>query len=154
MPKWLCAILTLLLFIPPLVAQEVEWSVDASMLINNREGGDKYTPDGTILFTRLAPELGVSMQDGEHELKGGVVWYQPMIDDMTGYKVLPTLYYRYNHRSGLHVTAGLMPRSLMVERLAQLCATQHARRHGSTHQAHGLFRNGHRLAPDADRASA
>ena len=117
MPKWLCAILTLLLFIPPLVAQEVEWSVDASMLINNREGGDKYTPDGTILFTRLAPELGVSMQDGEHELKGGVVWYQPMIDDMTGYKVLPTLYYRYNHRSGLHVTAGLMPRSLMVERV-------------------------------------
>ena len=69
----LLAILTLLLFIPPLAAQEVEWSVDASMVLNNREGGDKFTPDQTIMFTRLAPELGISMLDGEHQLKGGVV---------------------------------------------------------------------------------
>lgn len=117
MLKRLCAILTILISIPPLAAQEVEWSIDASMLLNNREGGDKFTPDGTIMFTRLAPEIGVSMIDGEHQLKGGVVWFQPMIDDMSGYKVLPTLYYRYNNSNGWHVTAGLMPRSLMVERM-------------------------------------
>ena len=95
MHKWLLAILTLLLTVPPLVAQEVEWSIDASMVVNNREGGkDDYTPDQTFMFTRLAPELGISMLDGEHQLKGGVVWYQPMIDDLSGYTVLPTLYYR------------------------------------------------------------
>lgn len=117
MRKWLYAILTLLLTAVPSVAQEVEWSIDASMVVNNREGGnDDYTPDQTFMFTRLAPELGISMFNGEHQLKGGVVWYQPMIDDLSGYKVLPTLYYRYNRPDGWHITAGLMPRSLMVQR--------------------------------------
>ena len=118
MRKRLYAILTLILTIPSLGAQEVEWSVDASVLLNNREGGeDSYTPDQTFFFTRLAPEVGVSMIDRTHVLKGGVVWYQPMIDDMSGYKLLPTLYYRYNGNDGWHMTVGLMPRSLMVERM-------------------------------------
>jgi len=115
--RWL-AILLLILTIPSLAAQEVEWSVDASSVFENREGGnDDYNPDETILFTRLAPELGISMLNGEHVLKGGVVWYQPMIDDMSGYKVRPTLYYRYNRDDGWHVTAGIIPRSLMVENM-------------------------------------
>lgn len=118
MRNWLLAILTLLTAIPPLAAQEVEWSVDASVLANNREGGeDQFAPDQTFIFTRLAPELGVSMMDGRHVLKGGIVWYQPMIDDMSGYKILPTLYYRYNSDNGWHLTAGMMPRSLMVNRM-------------------------------------
>lgn len=118
MRKGLLAILTFILIIPPLGAQEVEWSVDASMLINNREGGeDSYSPDQTFAFTRLAPEVGISLLDGGHVLKGGAVWYQPMIDNMEGYKVLPTLYYRYNDANGWHVTAGLLPRTLMVERV-------------------------------------
>ncbi len=118
MLKRLVAILTMALAIPPLVAQEVEWSIDASTLINNREGGqDDFTPDQTFLFTRLAPEVGLSLLDGEHQLKGGVAWYQPMLDDLGGYKVLPTLYYRYNRPDGWHVTAGIFPRSLMRQRL-------------------------------------
>ena len=116
MPKPLLAILTLLLFIAPVTAQEVIWSIDESSLINNREGGDdRSTPDQTFVFTRLAPEVGISVNDGEHVLKGGIVWYQPMIDNLSGYKVLPTLYYRYQDSNGWHVTAGLMPRVLMVE---------------------------------------
>lgn len=111
------AILTLLLIIPPLAAQEVEWSIDASILLSNREGGDEYSPDQTFFFTRLAPEIGLSLMDDQHVLKGGVVWYQPMIDDMSGYKILPTIYYRYNRDDGWHVTAGLLPRTLMVERM-------------------------------------
>jgi len=119
MLKRLAVILALTLIIPSLAAQEVEWSVDANIMLNNREGGDdeNYLPDQTIVFTRLAPEVGISMLDGDHVLKAGVVWYQPIIDDLRGYKVLPTLYYRYNNDDGWHVTAGLMPRSLMVERL-------------------------------------
>jgi len=118
MSKWLLAILTLLLTVSPLAAQEVEWSIDASMLLNNREGGeDRTTPDLTYFITRLAPELGISMLDGTHVLKGGIVWYQPMADDLSGYKLLPTLYYRYSDNKGWRVTAGLFPRTLMVERM-------------------------------------
>ena len=117
MRNWLTAILTLILAVSSLAAQEVEWSIDASMLLNNREGGDEYTPDQTIFFTRLAPEVGLSLLDGEHQFKGGVAWFQPMIDNMSGYKVLPTLYYRYNSPNGWHVTAGMLPRSLMVKRM-------------------------------------
>lgn len=116
MLKWLTAILLSIATISPLAAQEVEWSIDASVMINNREGGDVYTPAQTFIFTRLAPEVGVSLNDGAHVLKGGVAWYQPMIDDMSGYKVLPTLYYRYNRDDGWHVTTGMFPRTLMVQR--------------------------------------
>jgi hypothetical protein len=116
MLKRLCAILTIILSISPLAAQEVEWSVDATMMLNNREGGDEYTRAQTFIFTRLAPEVGVSLNDGAHVLKGGAVWYQPMTDEMSGFKILPTLYYRYNSDNGWHVTAGMFPRSLMVQR--------------------------------------
>lgn len=117
MRKWLIAILTLTLTVSTLTAQEVVWSVDANVLLNNREGGDGYTPDQTFMFTRLAPEVGLSMGDGEHALKGGVAWYQPMTDNLHGYKVLPTLYYQYNRPDGWHVATGLIPRSLMVKRM-------------------------------------
>ncbi len=100
-----------------LAAQQMEWSVDFSTVLNNREGGDGQCPDQTMFFTRLAPEAGLSLMDGSHVLRGGVAWYQPMIDNLQGYKVLPTLYYRYNHPWGLHLTVGLLPRSLMVRRM-------------------------------------
>ena len=117
MRNWLTAILFFMIAIPPLAAQEVEWSIDAGTLISNREGGeDSYAPDQTFLFTRLAPEVGISMMEGQHVFKGGVVWYQPMIDDLSGHKVLPTLYYRYRDDIGWRVTVGLMPRSLMAKR--------------------------------------
>ena len=116
MLKWLTAILLCIAAISPLAAQEVEWSIDATALINNREGGDVYTPAQTFIFTRLAPEVGVSLNDRAHVLKGGVAWYQPMTDEMSGFKVLPTLYYRYNSDNGWHVTAGMFPRTLMVQR--------------------------------------
>ena len=116
MLKWLTAILLTIATISPLAAQEVEWSIDANVVINNREGGDVYTPAQTFIFTRLAPEVGVSLNDRAHVLKGGVAWYQPMTDEMSGFKVLPTLYYRYNGDNGWHVTAGMFPRTLMVQR--------------------------------------
>lgn len=113
----LIAIFFLTLSILPLTAQDVVWSVDATILLNNREGGDAYTPDQTFMFTRLAPEVGVDINDGEHLFKGGVVWYQPMDDNLRGYKILPSLYYRYNRTDGWHVGVGLMPRTLMVKRM-------------------------------------
>jgi len=115
--RWLVILLLPLLVMTSLHAQEVEWSVDASVLLNNREGDNPQCPDQTFMFTRLAPEVGLSLHDGEHVFKGGVVWYQPMIDDMDGYKVLPTVYYQYNRPDGWHVTLGMLPRSLLVQRM-------------------------------------
>ncbi len=94
------------------VAQEVTWSVDMQALFQNREGGDEQTPDQTFLFTRLAPELGLSLLDGTHQLKGGVAWYQPMTDDGSGYKVVPTIYYKYE-KNGWTAALGMLPRTLM-----------------------------------------
>ena len=118
MRNWLLYILFILLAMSmPAAAQETEWSVDESALLNNREGGGEDSPDKTTIFTRLAVEGGISLLNGSHVLKGGAVWYQPMIDNMDGYKVLPTLYYRYNDDKGWHVTMGMMPRTLMVRRM-------------------------------------
>jgi len=114
MRRWLLAILLLPLAI---TAQEVVWSVDASILLNNREGGKTWSLDQTFMFTRLSPEVGISMLGGEHVLRGGVAWYQPMIDNLAGYKVLPTLYYQYHRQDGWHITLGLLPRSVLVHRM-------------------------------------
>lgn len=93
-------------------AQQLEWSVDLTTMFQNREGGDEQTPDQTILFTRLAPEVGLSLMDSTHVIKGGVAWYQPMIDNGAGYKVLPTIYYNYHHGKW-DMTTGVFPRSLL-----------------------------------------
>lgn len=118
-PRLLHILAIMLLALPmPLAAQEAVWSVDESALLNNREGGGDDSPDKTVIFTRLAVEGGISMLDDAHVLKGGAVWYQPMIDNMAGCKVLPILYYRYNDASrGWHVAMGMMPRTLMVRRM-------------------------------------
>lgn len=96
--------------------QEVVWDVDASLVFNNREGGDEQTPDQTFLFSRLNAEVGVALGDGEHAFKGGVSWYQPMIDNGSGYKVLPLLYYQYHHDQWT-IAVGAMPRTLIKGRL-------------------------------------
>lgn len=121
MLKRLAVILTLIVCTVPVAvhAQHLEWSVDFTSMFQNREGGDEQTPDQTILFTRLAPEVGLSLLDSTHVIKGGVAWYQPMIDNGTGYKVLPTIYYNY-HRGAWDVTTGMFPRSLLARRPSTL----------------------------------
>ena len=73
-------------------AQEVVWSVDFNSVFSNREGGDDMRPDQTFIFTRLSPEVGMSLKSdstGTHLLKGGVTWFQPLNDNLEGCKVLP-----------------------------------------------------------------
>lgn len=93
-------------------AQEVAWSVDMSAVFQNREGGDEQTPDQTFLFTRLAPEVGLSLMDGTHKVMGGVAWYQPMVNGCDGYKVVPTIYYKYE-KGPWTAALGMLPRNLM-----------------------------------------
>jgi len=102
----------------PLAAQQVEWSLDANFMLNNREGGNDEAIDQTFFFTRLAPEVGVSFLDGEHLLKGGVSWYQPMFDNLSEYKIVPTIYYRFRHPSnGFSMALGWVPRTMMVRKM-------------------------------------
>ena len=118
MPNRLTVIVMLTLATLCATAQQVEWSVDFSTVVNNREGGNEQTPDQTFIFTRLAPEVGLSLPDSTHLIKGGVAWYQPMNDRGNGYKVLPTLYYQYRgHR--WRAAVGVLPRTLLREPLPQ-----------------------------------
>ena len=100
-----------------LSAQEVVWRVDFASVVNNREGGDALRPDQTFIFTRLAPEVGVTIDGGRNSLMAGAAWYQPLNDGLTGYKVLPTLYYRYEGANGVSAALGWVPRTLLHERL-------------------------------------
>ncbi|MBQ1611832.1 MAG: hypothetical protein II087_08035 [Muribaculaceae bacterium] len=94
-------------------AQEVEWSVDANVVLNNREGGLDESPNQTFIFTRITPQIGVSLDSARHRVMGGVTWFQPMNDNLGGYKVLPALYYQYkNDRKGLMFKFGVIPNEL------------------------------------------
>ena len=112
----------LLLALPSVVAQQLVWSVDFNSLFNNREGGDEARPDQTFVFTRISPELGVMLgrdTSNVHLLKGGVTWFQPLNDNLDGYKVLPVMYYQYRHAGAgdcWRVTVGQLPRTLLMER--------------------------------------
>ena len=100
----------------PLSGQQLVWDVDCNAVFANREGGDEMRPDQTFLFTRLEPELGVEYVDGKqntHRLMAGVAWYQPLNDNLQGYKVQPTIYYQGTTHSGWRVTLGAFPRHLM-----------------------------------------
>ncbi|MBQ7689782.1 MAG: hypothetical protein IJT30_01100 [Muribaculaceae bacterium] len=97
-------------------AQKVLWGVDFVSTVENREGGDALRPDQTLIFTRLAPEVGLTLDGGRNRVVGGAAWYQPLNDGLTGYKVLPTLYYQYRDTAGLTAALGWFPRSLMHER--------------------------------------
>lgn len=100
-------------------AQQLEWSVDMEAMFQNREGGDEQTPDQTFLFTRLSPEVGLSLMDGTHKVMGGVSWYQPMVSNCDGYKVVPTVYYKYE-QGPWTAALGMMPRSLMERKAPAL----------------------------------
>lgn len=106
-------------FLFPVWGQEVAWSVDMAAMFQNREGGDEQSPDQTFLFTRIAPEVGLSLLDGTHKLMGGVAWYQPMTDNCEGHKVVPTIYYKYE-KGPWTVALGMLPRSLMQRKAPTL----------------------------------
>jgi len=93
-------------------AQELNWSVDFSSVFDNREGDSSN--DQTIFFTRLAPEIGVTLPGGEHQIAGGVVWNQPVGNGWHDYKLCPTLYYRLM-RGAWRVNFGMFSRDYLME---------------------------------------
>lgn len=116
----LVAIVIALMSLTVTSAQQLEWSVNMNAVFNNREGGNDETPDQTFIFTRITPQVGVSIDSARHRIMGGVTWYQPMNDHLHGYKVLPALYYQYNNEQrGLTLAMGVIPDALKIKRFLQ-----------------------------------
>ncbi|MBR5102222.1 MAG: hypothetical protein IK092_03790 [Muribaculaceae bacterium] len=112
MRKYLVYIAIVMLSLTGLAQESVVWNVDFNTVLNNREGGDDaYAPDQTFFFTRITPQIGLSLDNDSHRIMGGVTWYQPMNNECSGYKVLPALYYEYR---GENTTAqlGIIPSTI------------------------------------------
>lgn len=118
--KMLGKALTLLLAVMATLAadaqQKLTWSVDFGTVFENREGDNYYSPDQTIFFTRLSPEVGLSMLDGMHNIAGGVSWIQPVGNGWRDYKLCPTLYYSYKSPTW-RVAVGMLPRTMLLEEM-------------------------------------
>ena len=114
--KILIAVVCVAAAIPVFAQQQFRWSVDAGSVFENREGDDHYSPDQTITFTRLSPEVGFSFLGGMHSIMGGVSWYQPLGNGWNGYKLTPTVYYRYMSPSW-RLSLGMLPRTQLMEQL-------------------------------------
>lgn len=95
---------------------QVEWSVDFRTIFDNREGDETYTRAETFFMTQLAPEIGLSIDNGRHTVMGGVVWTQPIGCEWDGHKLSPTLYYRYR-REGVEGWFGMFGRQQLARRL-------------------------------------
>lgn len=97
-------------------AQELIWNVDMNVLFDNREGDHAYTDTKTFLQSQLAPEVGISMQDGTHTIAAGAVWTQPFDKGWEGYDIAPTIYYSYRHK-GVKAAFGMFPTRMLCRRL-------------------------------------
>ncbi len=92
------------------------WSVDFKTIFDNREGDAVYNEAQTFFMTHLAPEIGLSIDNGRHTVTGGVVWTQPIGCEWDGHKISPTLYYRYRH-GGVEGWLGMFGRDQLARRL-------------------------------------
>ncbi|MDD2960552.1 MAG: hypothetical protein PHR45_00510 [Muribaculaceae bacterium] len=96
------------------ISQELAWSVDFNTIFDNREGDDKFTDTKTFFQTRLAPEIGISLKGNSHRIAAGAVWTQPIGSEWNGYKISPTLYYRYTSPVW-KFSFGMFPRTQLIQ---------------------------------------
>lgn len=99
-----------------LPARDFTYDIDFKSVFDNREGDNNLTATKTIFFTNLAPEIGISFNEGADALKGGVVWNQPIGCEWHGSRVSPTLYFRHEARKW-NFTMGMLPRKYLHEEL-------------------------------------
>lgn len=99
-------------------AQKFEWGGEFATIFDNREGNGKHTKADTYFLTRLAPEIGISFNNGTHRVMAGAVWTQPIGCEWEGHRISPTLYYRYNSEV-LHGSLGMFPRTQLVRPLPE-----------------------------------
>ncbi len=88
---------------------DLYWNVYMSAIFDNREGDEKHTPARTFFQTQLAPEIGVSLDEGRHRVAAGAVWTQPIGCEWEGRRISPTVYYRYEDK-GVRFAMGMFSR--------------------------------------------
>lgn len=87
------------------------YDVDFVTYFDNREFYDPLQPSQTIFGLRLAPTVGLQLQDsagGTHTLMAGVSYKQPFGADWRKAKFHPIAYYQYRHK-GFSISAGAVP---------------------------------------------
>lgn len=87
------------------------YDVDFATYFDNREYHEPYQRPQTIFNFRLAPELGVRINDpagGVHEVMAGVAYTQPLGGNWADARFDPTAYYRYRYR-GASLELGAIP---------------------------------------------
>lgn len=109
--KSILAVVFALQYISGLYAQrpDLYWSLYMSAIFDNREGDTEYADAKTFFQTQLAPEIGVTMLEGRHRVAAGVVWTQPIGCEWEGYRLSPTVYYRYDDK-GIRFAIGMFGR--------------------------------------------
>lgn len=97
------------------------WSVDNAIVFDNREGSQAHAPQGTIFLNRFSPEIGVRFL-GNHELKGGTSYIQPIGIGYKRTKFVPTFYYTYNQpvKRQWSVSVGMIPRHKLRHPLPEI----------------------------------
>jgi len=87
------------------------YDVDFDTYFDNREYRSEWQTPQTIFAFRLSPMIGVRIKDnigGDHSLKAGVRYTQPLGGDWKDAKVIPTAYYHY-HYQGVNLQLGAIP---------------------------------------------
>ncbi|MCM1029359.1 MAG: hypothetical protein NC342_01770 [Pseudoflavonifractor sp.] len=104
------------------------WDADMMAIFDNREGDSKMTPTKTWFLTRLSPELGASFvtSGARHRVAGGAVWVQPIGSEWEGYRISPTLYYRYEGRQGISASMGMFGRQQLIRDLPNFLVSDSA----------------------------
>lgn len=117
-PRSLGLSLIAFLYVSGVFAQKPDlyWNVYMSAIFDNREGDTKYADAKTFFQTQLAPEIGISLHDDRHRIAAGVVWTQPIGCEWEGYRLSPTVYYRYQSK-GLQFAMGMFSRDQLYAEL-------------------------------------
>ena len=118
-PKTIVNLLLLcsLLLVPgAMTGQCFLWGVGFGTIFDNREGNTPFATSKTFFLTQLSPEIGVSTDNGEHSVLGGVVWTQPIGCEWEGHRISPTLYYMYTGNS-LKGFLGMFPRERLFRKV-------------------------------------
>lgn len=111
MKRVLSVIAAALIAVCSVPAQKFYWGGDFSTIFDNREGDGTYTAAKTFFLTQLAPEAGLTFDDGMHTIAAGAVWTQPIGTPWRDASLDPTIYYLYRGKHGLQGALGMIPRS-------------------------------------------
>jgi len=120
------AVMAAILLPAAVQAQKFEWGGEFATVFDNREGNGAHTPAQTYFLTRLAPEIGVSLNHRTHRVMAGVVYTQPIGCEWEGHRLSPTLYYHYRRRH-LSGSLGMFPRTQLLSPLPEYLVSDSTR---------------------------